>query len=210
MSNKKILAGILGLFSATLVLLAFLLFFTNDESKIPEHTNQALSSKKKIPSSPSNVQEPLPPPAPSSQANPAVNQIAQADPISDVLSNTSLDFTGVVTKLLETLPRLDPERQAEAAHHISNLSDDTTCSTWSRLVASNSLPTPTAEVLFNDMLNRPHELLMPFLGAIADQPTHPLHKDSTDVLETLFGQPPQGTPWSAWVKNSSSQEGNKK
>ena len=46
MSNKKILAGILGLFSATLVLLAFLLFFTNDESKIPEHTNQALSPKK--------------------------------------------------------------------------------------------------------------------------------------------------------------------
>jgi len=206
MSNKKILAVILGLFSATVALLAFLLFFTNDESKIPEHTNQALSSKKEIPSSPSNVQEPLPPPAPSSQANPAVNQIAQADPISDVLSNTSLDFTGVVTKLLETLPRLDPERQAEAAHHISNLSDDTTCSTWSRLVASNSLPTPTAEVLFNDMLNRPHELLMPFLGAIADQPTHPLHKDSTDVLETLFGQPPQGTPWSVWVKNSQLQE----
>jgi len=59
------------------------------------------------------------------------------------------------------------------------------------------------------MLNRPHDLLMPFLGAIADQPVHPLHKDSTDVLETLFGEPPQGTPWSVWVKNSSSQEGNK-
>ena len=200
----------MGLFSATVVLLAFLLFFTNEESQTPEHSTQALSPQKEIPSSPRIVQEPLPPLAPSPQANPAVNQIAPADPISDVLSNTSLDFTGVVNKLLETLPRLAPERQAEAAHHISNLSDDTTCSTWSRLVASNSLPTPTAEVLFNDMLNRPHELLMPFLGAIADQPTHPLHKDSTDVLETLFGQPPQGTPWSVWVKNSSSQEGNKK
>ena len=69
---------------------------------------------------------------------------------------------------------------------------------------------PAAEVLFNDMLNRPHDLLMPFLGAIADQPVHPLHKDSTDVLETLFGQPPQGTPWSAWVKTSLLQDGNKK
>ena len=210
MSNKKILAVILGLFSATVVLLAFLLFFTNEESQTPEHSTQALSPQKEIPSSPRIVQEPLPPLAPSPQANPAVNLIAQADPISDVLSNTSLDFTGVVNKLLETLPRLAPERQAEAAHHISNLSDDTTCSTWSRLVASNSLPAPAAEVLFNDMLNRPHDLLMPFLGAIADQPVHPLHKDSTDVLETLFGEPPQGTPWSVWVKNSSSQEGNKK
>ena len=203
-------AGILVLFSATVALLAFLLFFTKEESKTPEHSTQALSPKKEIPSSPRNVQEPLPPPAPSPQANPVVNLIAPADPISDVLSNTSLDFTGVVTKLLETLPSLDPERQAEAAHHISNLSDDTTCSTWSRLVASNSLPTPAAEVLFNDMLNRPHDLLMPFLGAIADQPVHPLHKDSTDVLETLFGQPPQGTPWSAWVKTSLLQDGNKK
>ena len=210
MSNKKILAVILGLFSATVALLAFLLFFTKEESQTPEHSTQALSPKKEIPSSPRNVQEPLPPPAPSPQANPVVNLIAPADPISDVLSNTSLDFTGVVNKLLETLPRLAPERQAEAAHHISNLSDDTTCSTWSRLVASNSLPTPAAEVLFNDMLNRPHELLMPFLGAIADQPVHPLHKDSTDVLETLFGQPPQGTPWSAWVKTSLLQDGNKK
>ena len=210
MSNKKILAVILGLFSATVALLAFLLFFTNEESQAPEHSIQALSPKNESPSSPRNVQEPLPPPAPSPQANPDVNQIAPADPISDVLSNTSLDFTGVVTKLLETLPRLDPERQAEAAHHISNLSDDTTCSTWSRLVASNSLPQPAAEVLFNDMLNRPHDLLMPFLGAIADQPVHPLHKDSTDVLETLFGQPPQGTPWSAWVKTSLLQDGNKK
>lgn len=205
MPNKTLLFGILGLFIAALGLLTYIALSPNDEGSTKDRALQTKPANK----SPQPRLDPLPPLPPSTPApNPTIqpNKVPESDPISDVLSNERLNSSAAATKLLEILPRLDADRQSEAAHHIANLSDDVACSTWSRLVASNSLPQPAAEVLFNDMLNRPHELLMPFLGAIADQPVHPLHKDSTDVLETLFGQPPQGTPWSAWIKNNSPQE----
>ena len=201
MSNKKILAGIFVFFLSALGLFAFLVFFQKSGSGTKEQPIQVTTPTKKsapIPEAPAIQPPPLATPKPLVKTT----TLEESDPISDVLSDQNLDFTGVVTKLLETLPKLDADRQSEAAHHIANLSDDTTCNTWSRLVASDSLPAPVAEVLFNDMLNRPHELLMPFLGSIADQPTHPLFKDSSDVLEVLFGPPPQGTLWSAWIKNS--------
>ncbi|NBR49324.1 hypothetical protein EBU02_10865 [bacterium] len=204
MPNKKLLAGILGLFIAALTLLAFLVFFQKEET-ISKGFDTPFASSNKT-STPTIEISPPPTSTPSPKPKIKPPELAETDPISEVLSNENLDLTGAVNKLLEMLPKLDAERQSEAAHHIANLSDDAVCPTWSKMVTSNSLPQPAAEVLFNDMLNRPHELLMPFLGSIADQPAHPLHRDSTDVLEALFGQPPQGTPWSVWVKNSQLQE----
>jgi hypothetical protein len=208
MPNKTLLFGILGLFIAALGLLTYIALSPNDEGSTKDRALQTKPANKSPQPrlDPLTPLTPLPPSTPAPNPTIQPNKVPESDPISDVLSNERLNSSAAATKLLEILPRLDADRQSEAAHHIANLSDDVACSTWSKMVVSNSLPQPTAEVLFNDMLNRPHELLMPFLGAIADQPAHPLHKDSTEVLETLFGQPPQGTSWSAWVKNSQLQE----
>ena len=207
MPNKKLLAVILGLLIAAMTLLAFLVFFQKEET-ISKGSDTQFPSSNKTSKPTLEISPPPPPTASTPSPKPKIKQpaLAEPDPISDVLSNESLGLTGAANKLLEILPKLDTDRQSEAAHHIANLSDDAVCSTWSKMVASNSLPQSAAEVLFNDMLNRPHELLMPFLGSIADQPAHPLHKDSADVLEALFGHPPQGTPWSLWVKNRQFQE----
>lgn len=128
------------------------------------------------------------------------------DLISEILSNPDLDFPAAVNRLLEALPRLDATAQEEAAHHIANLSDDTQTARWAAMLVANQLPAPAADVLFNDLLNRPQEINMPLLSAIADQQTHPKNKETVEILETLYGAPPAGTTWAAWTKAALEKE----
>jgi len=120
--------------------------------------------------------------------------------ISAIISNPNLDFPSAVVRLLETLPRLTEPEQAEAAQHVANLSDEKSAAQWSAMLVAGQLPPAAGEVLFNDLLNRPHDLTMPALAAMADQPYHPKSKDSIAILDVLYGQPPQGAKWAAWIK----------
>lgn len=120
--------------------------------------------------------------------------------ISAILTKQNLNFAGAVTELLELMPNLPEDEQMECARHISNLSEDETVPTWGRLLEQNNLPAAAAEVLFNDLLNRPRHLRMPILAAIADQPLHPQFQVSRDLLEVQYGAPPQGTSWKSWVQ----------
>ena len=122
------------------------------------------------------------------------------DPVSEILSRPDEDFANTVNQLLTALPKLNPEQQAEAAQHIANLSDDALAAQWSQKMIVQSLPQPASELLFNDLLNRPHELLMPFLSKLADMPQHSQSTQSVEILEVLYGQPPAGTKWEKWVK----------
>jgi hypothetical protein len=126
--------------------------------------------------------------------------IETGDPIAKILDRTDLDFPSTVNRLIAILPKLNSDEQAEAAQHIANLSDDEAAKSWLPKVINQSLPQPAAEVLFNDMLNRPHEMLLPFLSKLADMPQHPQSTQSVEILEVLFGQPPAGTKWGKWVK----------
>jgi hypothetical protein len=126
--------------------------------------------------------------------------IEPGDPIAEILDRTDLDFPTTVHRLIATLPKLNPEQQAEAAQHIANLSDDALAAQWSQKMIVQSLPQPASEVLFSDLLNRPHELFIPFLSKLADMPQHPQSTQSVEILEVLFGQPPAGTKWEKWVK----------
>ncbi len=198
-SSKKRLIWMAALLVATVALLGFIIFLPIAESSL------ASRSKPEKPSKPTLAHSR----APSANLAPEVSTIQETgeqDPISSVLSNESLDFAGVVKQFLSMLPSLNSDQQREAAQHMANLSDDALSNTWSQMIITNSLPQDAAEVLFNDMLNRPHEQLMPFLGAIADQPAHPLKKDSVDVLEILYGQPPAGATWSAWIQSNMAKE----
>ena len=142
------------------------------------------------------------PAAPAPRPAPAKGE----DAISGILSDQSLDFPAAVDRLLKLLPSLDAEAQVEAANHISNLSDDNKAGEWSSLLVSNRLPPAVQEVLFNDLLNRPHELTMPALSAMADSVSHPQQKESREILEVLYGTPPPGTSWSSWVASRMKEE----
>lgn len=120
--------------------------------------------------------------------------------ITDILLDERYDMPATAARLLQLLPRLQPEQQEEAAHHIANLTDDPDAGEWSRKLAADDLPPAAAEVFFNDLLNRSDEFKYPTLAAIADQPDHSLHEDSVEILEILFGEPEPGHNWRAWVE----------
>jgi len=132
---------------------------------------------------------------------PTISENPAEDPVSEILLRSDEDFANTVNQLLSAMAKLNPEQQAEAAQHIANLSDDTLAAQWSQKMIVQSLPQPASEVLFNDLLNRPHELLMPFLSKLADMPLHPQSAQSVEILEVLFGQPPAGMKWGKWVKS---------
>lgn len=131
---------------------------------------------------------------------PAISKNPVEDPVSEILSRPDEDFANTVNHLLAEMPKLNPDQQAEAAQHIANLSDDTLAAQWSQKMIVQSLPQPASEALFNDMLNRPHEMLLPFLSKLSDMPQHPQSTQSVEILDVLFGQPPAGTKWEKWVK----------
>ncbi len=126
--------------------------------------------------------------------------------ISAIISNQSLDFPSAVVRLLEVLPGLPEPEQAEAAQHIANLSDDKSAAQWTAMLSRNQLPSAAGEVLFNDLLNRPHELTLPALAGMADQPYHPKSKESVEILDILYGKPPNGKKWVTWVGEKMAEE----
>ena len=159
---------------------------------LPSVQEQARGSESK--SIASNAGEAVPAPA-----SAAVTQEPR-DPISEILGRTDEGIPTTVNQLLSALPKLNPEQQAEAAQHIANLSDDTLAAQWAQKMIAQSLPQSASEVLFNDLLNRPHEMLLPILSKLADMPKHPQSTQSVEILDVLFGQPPVGSNWGKWVK----------
>ncbi len=123
-----------------------------------------------------------------------------SDRISNIIGNEALDFDEVVAQLVDLLPDLGEDDQVEAAHHIVNLLDDDAVVEFAPLLIDNRLPAPALEVIYPDLLNRPHPVGMPILAAIADQPENPIKEDAIATLEFLYGNPPAQTTWQAWVE----------
>lgn len=126
--------------------------------------------------------------------------------ISQLLLDDSLEHEAVARQLLTLLPRFAPDQQEEAAQHISNLAEDNLAAEYAKMLVNNSLPAPAAEVFFSDLMNRSHEILIPTLSQIADQPNHPQKQDSIDVLEVLYGAPENNLNWQSWTTQQMAAE----
>ena len=122
--------------------------------------------------------------------------------ISNDTAEPDLDLPPRIQGHFDDLPKLNEREQEKCAEEIAELSDDNTAVEWSRKVISNSIPQAAARLLFNDLLNRPPEVLQPFLAEIADQPEHPLKEECTEALEFLYDRPPTGNNWKSWVKEN--------
>ena len=126
---------------------------------------------------------------------PTLKDFAEEDKVVAILGDQNLTPSDVVKRLIEELPRFDASTQEEAAQHIANLSDDQTAMIWVQKITSNQLPLPVAEILFNNLLSRSEDLVLPTLAAIADQPNHPQNSESAQILEPLLGSPKPGSSW---------------
>jgi len=126
--------------------------------------------------------------------------------ISNDTAEPDLDLPLRIQGQFDELPKLNEREQEKCAEEIAELSDDNTAVEWSKKVISNSIPQAAARVLFNDLLNRPPEVLQPFLAEIADKPDHPLKEECTEALEFLYDRPPEGSNWKQWVEENMGEE----
>ena len=126
--------------------------------------------------------------------------------ISNDTAEPDLDLPLRIQGHFDELPKLKEREQEKCAEEIGELSDDSTAVEWSKKVISNSIPQAAARILFNDLLNRPPEVLQPFLAEIADQHEHPLKEECTEALEFLYDSPPAGNNWKQWVKEKMGEE----
>ena len=128
--------------------------------------------------------------------------------VAAIIAAPDLSEKAAVAKLFEAMPQLDARSQSEAAEHIANLSDDAEARQWSQRVIAWDLPEPAAEVLYQQLNNRPLEVLYPVLGAIADDPKHPKRQETLEALSVLSDPPPVGTTWSQWLQTKLKAEAN--
>jgi hypothetical protein len=141
--------------------------------------------------------------------NSADTKTSQRPSTQDLSNDTAqpdLDLPLIMQGHFDELPKLDEREQEKCAEEIAELSDDSTAVEWSKKVISNSIPQAAARVLFNDLLNRPPEVLQPFLAEIADQPEHPLKEECTEALGFLYDSPPTGKNWKNWVREKLAEE----
>jgi len=100
--------------------------------------------------------------------------------------------------LINMLPTLPPEGQAEAAQHISNLIDNN--KDYARvmpLLKNPNLPEEVQDVLVTDLMNRDDAVKLPALLDIAKIPTHPYHDEALTDLQ-IFLDADNGQDWGKW------------
>ena len=139
-------------------------------------------------------------------ADTKTSQRASARGISTDMAQSDLDLPSRIRSLFDDLPKLNEREQEKYAEEITELSDDNTAAEWSKKLISNSIPQAAVRFFFNDLLNRPPQVLHPFLAEIADQLEHPLKEECTESLEFLYDRPPAGINWNHWVKEKLAED----
>jgi hypothetical protein len=115
----------------------------------------------------------------------------------DKILQTNADETQMAQMLINMLPTLPPEGQAEAAQHISNLILDKDYSRVLPLVKNPGLPEDTLDVFVTDLMNREDTVKLPALLEIAKIPNHPHREEAATDLQ-IFLDEDYGTDWGKW------------
>jgi hypothetical protein len=148
------------------------------------------------PSLPTTPPEPLPPPLPRapelSDADRKIDEILRANPDNSDAANTA-----TAQMLINLLPTLKPDGQAEAAQHISNLISDKEYGRVRALVTNASAPQEVIDVFVTDLMNRDDAVKLPVLLDIAKIPNHPAQEEALTDLQ-IFLDGDFGTDWLKW------------
>jgi hypothetical protein len=99
--------------------------------------------------------------------------------------------------LINLLPTLPAEGQAEAAQHISNLLLDEDYNRVLPLVKNPNMPEEVLDVFVTDLMNRDDKVKLPTLFDIAKIPNHPHHEEALTDLQ-IFLDEDYGNDWAKW------------
>ena len=115
----------------------------------------------------------------------------------DQVLRANADESQTAQMLINMLPTLPKEGQAEAAQHITNLVLDKDYSRILPLVKNPGLPEDVLDVFVTDLMNREDEVKLPVLLAIAKIPNHPHHEEAASDLQ-IFLDEDYGNDWGKW------------
>lgn len=134
-----------------------------------------------------------PPPAPTiSDDDRKIDEVLRANTDNSDAGNLS-----TAMMLINLLPALKPEGQAEAAQHISNLLPDKEYGRVASIVKNPSAPQEVIDVFFTDLMNRDDTVKLPVLLDIAKIPNHPSQEEALTDLQ-IFLDGDFGTDWGKW------------
>ena len=115
----------------------------------------------------------------------------------DQVLRANADESQTAQLLINMLPTLPKEGQAEAAQHITNLVLDKDYSRILPLVKNPALSEEVLDVFVTDLMNREDPVKLPALLEIAKIPNHPHHEEAASDLQ-IFLDEDYGSDWPKW------------
>jgi len=105
--------------------------------------------------------------------------------------------TETAKMLINLMPTLPPDGQAEAAQHITNLVLDKDYGLVMPMLRNTALSEGVQDVLITDLMNRDDNVKLPALLEVARIPNHPYHEEAMTDLQIFLDQD-FGTNWAKW------------
>jgi hypothetical protein len=155
----------------------------------PTPTTENAEPERKMALNPEKQIEPKPPVA---EWESKIDAVLRANPDSTEAGNRAT--TQLLINLLPTLP---PEGQAEAAQHITNLLEDKDYNKVIAIVKNPQMPEEVLDVFVTDLMNRDDSVKLPTLLEIAKIPNHPHHEEAQTDLN-IFLDEDFGNDWPKW------------
>jgi hypothetical protein len=121
-----------------------------------------------------------------------IDQILRANP-----ENTDAANTATAQMLINLMPTLSADGQAEAAQHVANLLEDKEFTRVAPIVKNPATPEEVLDVLVTDLMNRDDAVKLPTLLDIAKTPNHPMQEEALTDLE-IFLDEDYGNDWPKW------------
>jgi hypothetical protein len=116
--------------------------------------------------------------------------------IDQALTST-LGETETAQLLLNMIPTLPPEGQAEATQHVTNLLPDTEYKRVLPMLKNTQMPQEVLDILVTDLMNREDSVKLPALLEVAKLPGHPHQEEALTDLQ-IFLDADHGSDWNKW------------
>lgn len=183
------------------------IWFLNSQPDAPVATAPEPAKATPVPTTPKTIavakRDSPQPIAKAETSDPAETAKEPAPPLADweikidQVLRANADESQTAQMLINMLPTLPKEGQAEAAQHITNLVLDKDYKRILPLVKNPGLPEEVLDVFVTDLMNREDEVKLPVLLDIAKIPNHPHHEEAASDLQ-IFLDEDYGTDWAKW------------
>lgn len=147
---------------------------------------------------------PSAPPVKSKPASTAAQTTSAPPPLAEwelkieQVLQSKANETETAQMLINLLPSLPKEGQAEAAQHITNLiAEPKDYVRILPLLRNPGLPEEVQDVLVTDLMNREDTVKLPALLDVAKIPNHPYHEEALTDLQIFLDQD-NASNWSKW------------